>query len=73
MLPLVQVALASVGYGYLSTVAGFLQGTSSCLLATLSLGAAVISHGEGCGRSTGMRLAWGREVGGPGKPGPLSA
>lgn len=40
-----QVALATAVCAYLSTVAGFLQGTSSCLLATLSLGVTVISRG----------------------------
>lgn len=43
---LLQVALATAVCAYLSTVAGFLQGTSSCLLATLSLGVTVISRGE---------------------------
>lgn len=62
-----QVALASLACAYLSTVAGFLQGTSSCLLATLSLGgtllcrgtlvARTLARGTLCGAAAAGRLA----------------
>ncbi|KAL4422600.1 hypothetical protein ABPG75_008797 [Micractinium tetrahymenae] len=40
-----QVALASILCAYLSTVAGFLQGTTSCLMSTLSLGSMLLHRG----------------------------